>query len=100
MQTEGYWKLFWGLIPINFEDTSWYSPLDTPYVVTEKQIIVPAGTFDGYKINIGWNDYYYIPEYSPEIGNVAKFSLYLPHGDSGVLYLSLDLALKSTTYTP
>ena len=94
-----YYKLLWGLIQIEFPESQW-SNSAIPYTITEKQVTVEAGTFDVYEVDSGYNHYYFRPIYSEEVGNVVKYTHYIEHGDSGVIYHSMEMELKDYNYTP
>ena len=95
----GLWNIFWGLIPIEFPESAW-SHSAIPYTITEKQITVEAGIFDVYEVDNGYDDYYFIPAYSPDVGNVVKYSHIIPHDGGDVIYHSIELELMDYNYTP
>jgi len=98
--TNGYLKLFWGLINQQFDDSSWKVTRDIPYWVKIKQFTVPAGTFDAYDVYLGWpGEYYHNPIYAVDAGNVIMYDCYVKH-DNGNLYFSIDLDLKDFSYSP
>ena len=98
----GTW-LYWGLIELSNFSNPWNSG-DIIYNCTEEQVTVPAGTYDMYKVETeidhpGCEDHY-DSYYCEEIGNTAKQSILIYHGTTDQVYMSIDLELKSTTYTP
>ncbi|MBN1280027.1 MAG: hypothetical protein JXA00_00085 [Candidatus Thermoplasmatota archaeon] len=97
----GTW-LFWGVIELSNFSNYWYSG-DILYNCTAESVTVPAGTYDVYTVATeidypGCNDHY-DSCYCEDVGNTVKQSI-LIHNEFGQVYLSFDLELKSTTYTP
>jgi len=92
--------LFWGLIELSGGIHTWgCGNLD--YTVTEEQITVPAGNYDVYTIEAeNTHEDHYNSYYCEEIGNVAKESILIHNGQTGNVYLSMELELEETTYTP
>ena len=92
--------LFWGMIELSGGINTWgCGNLD--YTVTEEQITVPAGNYDVYTIEAeNTNEDHYNSYYCEEIGNVAKESILIHQGHSDEVYLSMELELEETTYTP
>ena len=96
--------LFWGRITLSDWMTYWDSEV-LYYTCYEEQITVPAGTFNVYKVSAegaAYYEYYYRTYYAPEVGNFVKESIVIPFNPhySDVMYLSFDLELISTNYTP
>ena len=96
--------LFWGLVVLSEGNGSWNTG-NLDYTVTEEQITVPAGTYDVYFVEVIYPppniDDYYNGYYCEEFGNSIKQSIKIVFGqDPEKTYLTYDLELISTTYSP
>ena len=98
-------SLYWGLIPV-------WGPAEVnmntgilQYTCEMANITVPADTYNAYNVTeerfYGASGHdYYRSYYVPEVGNVAKRSFHQDWDSTGRLFISTEMKLVSTTYTP
>jgi len=95
-----HFGLFWGLISV-YGPQNYTIPLDpVPYMCSEEQLTVEAGTFDVYNVTAVADDgSRFVSYYSEKVGSVAKEIVLIPFGGGRVQY-SLTLELKDYKYSP